>query len=253
MKRLFAPVLLSLLMVGCPPCTPPQEGNSNNDPPVDPDPPVQTSCSDPCEDGERVWGPETFVRESCTPTTYIRNFNMDWDGDTCVVVTNNGCSAAWVKIDGDKVVAENQFNQNVTDIAETTYLEAGQHELKVRVTSVPGCSIDVELRSCEPDANAEMCIDTATAWCLNKGWSVATTMNGGLICVAPGHDEYSHCEGCAAYNMVVWLDGASDPLCPNGVCTTFAGNVYGGHEPCECGDNLIWCESWEMDDCTAAP
>jgi hypothetical protein len=25
---------------------------------------------------------------------------------------------------------------------------------------------------------------------------------------------------------------------------------YGGHDPCECGDNLRWCQFWDMQGCT---
>ena len=205
------------------------------------------SACDPCTEGVIVYGPETFQRLSGTPVTNHRQFTLDADGDVCVLLGNNGCGAAEVKIDGEQLISPGQLNPNVYDLVTTTQLAEGSHTLSVRMASADGCSVDVELRACEPAT--PLCSQVATDWCEAKGWHVAYYWQGSIICTAPGYDEFDHCEDCNIYNIVVWEDGAGDPLCPGGLCSTNAGGVYGGHDPCECGDNLRWCQTWDMQGC----
>ena len=106
----------------------------------------------------------------------------------------------------------------------------------------------VELRAC-----ALLCSQAATTWCEAKGWQVAVYTDGAVVCTPEGNDEYAHCEECDLYNLVVYEDGAGDPQCPLAAVTTDAGTVYGGHDPCECGDNLRYCEFWDMQGCTPDP
>jgi hypothetical protein len=206
-----------------------------------------SSC-DPCTEGVTLLGPESFGRERGTPATGHRNFVMPADGDLCVLLTNNGCGAAEVKIDGEQIFSPGQLSPNVTELVSTIPLAQGDHTLSVRVASSEGCSVTVELRAC-----ALLCSQAATTWCEAKGWHVAYYWQGSIICTAPGYDEFAHCEECDTYNIVVYVDGAGEPLCPGGLCTTDAGYVYGGHVPCECGDNLRYCQPWDMQGCTPDP
>ena len=207
-----------------------------------------SSC-DPCTEGVLLLEPQTFGRERGVPPTGHRNFTMPADGDLCVLLTNDGCGAAEVKIDGEQIFSPGQLKPGVTELVSTIPLAQGDHTLSVRVASSEGCSVTVELRAC-----ALLCSQAATTWCQAKGWEVAYyNPEGSVVCTAPGHAEYDNCEECDIYNIVVYEDGAGDPLCPAGFCTTYAGNVYGGHDPCECGDNLPWCQFWDMQGCTPDP
>jgi hypothetical protein len=209
-----------------------------------------TSC-DPCTDGATIFGPETFGREPGVPATGHRNFEMPTDGDACVLLTNDGCGAAEVKIDGVQIFSPGQLSPKVTELVSTIPLEQGGHTLSVRVASAEGCSVTVELRACE--AAPLLCSQAATTWCEAKGWYVSYYHDGSVICTAPGYDYGDNCEECGIYNIVVYEDGAGDPLCPGGFCGTYAGHVYGGHDPCECGDNLLYCQPWDMQGCTPDP
>ena len=173
---------------------------------------------------------------------------MPADGDLCVLLTNNGCGAAVVKIDGEQIFSPGQLSPKVTELVSTIPLTEGSHTLSVRVASSEGCSVTVELRAC-----ALLCSQAATTWCQAKGWHVAYYWQGSIVCTAPGYDEHDNCEDCDIYNIVAYVDGAGDPLCPGGFCNTYAGHVYGGHDPCVCGDNLRYCQPWDMQDCTPDP
>ena len=62
-----------------------------------------------------------------------------------------------------------------------------------------------------------------------------------------------NCEGSGHWNLLAWEDGAGDPLCPYIPYSTVAGNQYGGHDPCECGDNLVEGDAWDMQGCVSYP
>jgi len=206
-----------------------------------------SSC-DPCTEGATVLGPESFGREPGVPATGHRNFIMPTDGDLCVLLENNDCGAAVVKIDGEQIFSPGQLSPNVTELVSTIPLTEGSHTLSVRVASSEGCSVTVELRAC-----ALLCSQAATDWCEAKGWQVAVYTDGAVVCTAPGYDEYAHCEECNIYNIVVYENYASDPMCVGDLCTTLAGTVYGAHDPCICGDNLRYCGTWDMQGCTPDP
>ena len=202
---------------------------------------------DPCTEGVAVVPLETYTRASGRPITSYRQFTLEVDSEICLLLENNGCGGAEVKIDGDLLISPGQLNPGVFDLVATTSLSAGNHALSVKVVSAEGCSVDVELRACVPEP--PLCSEVAAAWCEAKGFEVDLYTDGAVICTASGYDEYSHCEDCSIYNVVVYEDGAGDPLCTSGLSTTYAGHVYGGHDPCECGDNLRYCQPWDMQDC----
>jgi hypothetical protein len=99
------------------------------------------------------------------------------------------------------------------------------------------------------------CSEAAIAFCNAIGWHVMLVppdTSGVIICTVDGRPAENNCDGCGSYHIVVWEDSAGDPFCTASY-TTYAGNVYCGHHPCECGDNLIWCGVWNMMDCTPDP
>lgn len=216
--------------------------------PIVPDP----ECVDPCE-GELLFGPETFDRSTCEPVTETRSFEVANAGDVCIVVSNAGNAAAWIYIDGIKYLKPNHFNPNVTDLTETVALTAGTHELTVRVASIPGTSITVELRACDDGAPPQrLCSAVAREYCESKGWIVVSDPNpsiGNIVCTVDGRGSEDNCSGCSEYNMVVWENGSPEQHCA-GTYSTVAGTVYGGHIPCICADNLYWCQPWDTQGCS---
>lgn len=231
----------------------------DDDEPSDPDAGVQgdadvtdsgSQCTDPCQGDLLLFGPETFTRTTCAPITEIRSFEVDNAGDVCIVVTNAGSSAAWIKIDGIKYLRPNDFNPCVTDITATVTLTAGTHELSVRVASQPGTSITVELRACDEGPPPQrLCSEVARELCESKGWIVVGEPElGNIVCTVDGRGTEENCSTCTEYNMVVWVDGSPERECP-GIYSTVVGMVYGGHIPCTCSDNLYWCQAWDTQSC----
>ena len=54
-----------------------------------------------------------------------------------------------------------------------------------------------------------------------------------------------NCNSCDDWRLVVWEDGSSEYGQEYGPYTTKAGKYYGGHSPCELGDNYPLCGVWE--------
>lgn len=245
-------------------CDPGENPNAGDDPSEgilpDPEPipepepilepePVDPLCTDPCQGDQILFGPETFHRACGRPKTERRLFSLPTERDVCVVVTNDGNASTRIKIDGGEIVGPSDFNPHVTLITRTVNLAAGEHELKIRVVSIPGTSVTVEIRACDQSDPPQLpCSVVATEWCLEGGWNVSLTQPGGLICTAPGVDYNDNCATCEDYNLLVWTDGTGDPLCPREY-NTIAGMVFGGHEPCACTNDLLTCGVWELEGC----
>ncbi len=248
-------IVSSLAISGCP-WDDDEGGAGNQDPdvqeevdPIVPDP----ACEDPCQ-GELLFGPETFERTTSVPVTDTRTFEVANAGDVCIVVSNAGNAAAWIYIDGIKYIRPNSFNPSVTGFTETVSLVGGTHELKVRVSSIPGTSITVELRGCEEGPPPQrMCSEVAREFCESKGWIVVSDPNpsiGNIVCTVDGRSAEENCSGCTEYNMVVWQNGSPELHCP-GTYSTVVGAIYGGHIPCTCADNLYYCQEWDTQGCLA--
>jgi hypothetical protein len=95
-----------------------------------------------------------------------------------------------------------------------------------------------------------LCSEVATAYCVGKGWTVVgAALGGNIVCTIDGRSTGSNCDTCSTYNIVVWTDGSQERHCP-GFYSTVAGEVYSAHTPCTCGDNLDFCDSWDMAGCT---
>jgi hypothetical protein len=217
-------------------------------------PAPDSGVCDPCASGQTIFGPETFTRQGCQPETVERDLEVPADGNLCFLLTSDGTSAAWIKLDGAKVFGPNAFNPNVTQLSTTVEATAGMHTLSVRITSKKGSSVTIEVRACGDTTTPPeepLCSEVATDWCTAKGWTVAdsSAYPGNLICTAPGVPEDENCSGCGEYNIVVWEDGSGDRFCPDVTYTTTAGNFYCGHNPCVCGDNLVLCGTWGLQGC----
>lgn len=254
-RLLILMLTVSALAFGGCPWDDEDEGNSGGqDAAVQPipDPPDPgTQCADPCQ-GDLLFGAETFTRTTCSPVTETRSFVVANAGDVCIKVSNAGNSSAWIKVDGIKYVKPNDFNPGVTDITETVALSGGTHELQVRVASQKDTSITVELRACDDGPPpARHCSAVAREYCESKGWIVVSDPNpsiGNIVCTSDGRGSEEHCSGCTEYNMVVWSDGSPEKHCP-GTYSTLAGQIYGGHIPCTCADNLYYCQEWDLQTC----
>jgi hypothetical protein len=116
------------------------------------------------------------------------------------------------------------------------------------------CSCGITDPDCAAgDCQPQVCSDVAAAWCAARGWTIPV---GGMV---PGSGRLyctnnvsanSDCNTCADYNMLVWSNGATPLFCTAFTYSTVAGAIYGGHSPCQCGDNLQYCGSWDMKGCT---
>ncbi|MFC2054040.1 hypothetical protein ACFLV7_07050 [Chloroflexota bacterium] len=73
-----------------------------------------------------------------------------------------------------------------------------------------------------------------------------------IVCLDDRHSAEENCGGCGEYNIVVWEDGFGDWYDPR-TYSTVAGNIYCGHNPCVIGDNLVWCGTWDMQNCIPDP
>lgn len=73
---------------------------------------------------------------------------------------------------------------------------------------------------------------------------------GGRLYCTKNISTGSDCSTCSDYRMIVWQTNAKPLYCTNFTYSTQIGNVYGGHNPCSCGDNLINCNiQWPMKNC----
>jgi hypothetical protein len=177
---------------------------------------------------------------------------MDVAEEACIVVTNAGNAAAAIGVDGDPVIGPWDFNPHVDRVTRTVALAAGDHELTVVLASIPGTSLTVEVRACADTPAPRMCSDVAVEWCEGKSWTVVGgPLDGNIVCTVDGRPAEENCDQCNEYNIVIWEDGSGDRFCPSINYSTYAGNIYCGHNPCECGDNLVWCGTWDMLGCEA--
>ncbi len=95
----------------------------------------------------------------------------------------------------------------------------------------------------------DSCAELAAQLCEERGWVVVDDpADGNLVCTSDGRGDWRHCSTCETYNIYAWEDGSSERHCP-GRYSTVAGGIYSAHTPCECGDNLDLCDTWDVSDC----
>lgn len=215
---------------------------------------MRVNC-DPCE-GDIIFGPDTYVRTIGKPFTVHRIFNMGEDVDVCLTVVNEGISSAWISIDGVEVFSPKDFNKNVTALQVTTFLYAGPHEIAVKMQGPPGGSITLMLRGCITQPPPPLlCSEEAIYQCEAKLWQVVGVYpsEGTVVCTVDGRLPSENCDTCSTYNIFVWKDHAPEHFCApqdvGFVYSTLAGELYAGHEPCDCGEDLEGCGSWDMRGC----
>ena len=93
-------------------------------------------------------------------------------------------------------------------------------------------------------------ITTAKIACqsFGKDWKVDHTTDRALVCTKENTRWTDNCHSCSSWRMLVWADGGfefdkgysrqlDDPA-------TVAGKYYGGHEPCNYGNNYPLCGDW---------
>ncbi|MFH1810615.1 MAG: hypothetical protein ABIJ09_17870, partial [Pseudomonadota bacterium] len=106
---------------------------------------------DACRDGALVFGPRRVVRATGQPTDETWGFSTPNDGAACVLVVNGDeegehrISSLRLWIDDGAIIGPSSFNQNVPMVEQTTYLEAGDHALRVRLPSNPAGYVDVSV------------------------------------------------------------------------------------------------------------
>ncbi|HUU03606.1 MAG TPA: hypothetical protein VM425_19375 [Myxococcota bacterium] len=103
---------------------------------------------------EQVFGPAKFSRSTGKPQVETAGFEVQEKGEICVLVVNGASdpphgkriSSAWISIDGELVIGPEEFSQVVDAVTAPRAIEAGPHELSVRLASKPGSFITVEVR-----------------------------------------------------------------------------------------------------------
>ena len=89
---------------------------------------------------------------------------------------------------------------------------------------------------------------SANITCQNFGpdWSVDRIQSKALVCTKDGISWGASCNDCTTWRMIVWQDGGCerDIDCQLDSIATVAGKYYGGHFPCEWGDNYQDCGLW---------
>ncbi|RME27503.1 MAG: HEAT repeat domain-containing protein [Deltaproteobacteria bacterium] len=106
-----------------------------------------------------VFGPAEFRRAKGKPQTVTAIFDVPARGEVCLSVVNGSgppphgerISSAWLFIDDVLVIGPEAFSQNVGEISTPHAVEAGPHNLSVRLASVPGSFITVEIRFLHKD------------------------------------------------------------------------------------------------------
>ncbi|MBK8493317.1 MAG: hypothetical protein IPL49_21165 [Saprospirales bacterium] len=226
--------------------------------PGDEDVDLRVNC-DPCE-GDVIFGPQTYGRVNGKPVAINRMFNMGEDADICLTVTTYGLASATVEIDGVEVFKPSDFkNGEVTTLQVTTFLYAGEHKVTLILKGKPGGAITLLMKGCitQPPPPI-LCSEQARQACEMNLWQVVAVnpSEGTLVCTRDGRTADNNCDTCSVYGIYVWKDGAPEHFCPeDGTFTyhTHAGDVYSGHSPCICGDNLTLCARWDMHDCIPDP
>lgn len=212
-------------------------------------------AEDPC-DGMTIFGPQDFLRTTAKPIAVHRVFEISEAADVCLTITNNGVSAAWILINGEEVFSPKDFKHNKTSLQLVTSLQKGSHDITIKSTGKPGGTITLELKGNISDPPPPVkCSDLAKMDCESRGWQVVAVYisEGILYCTIDGRAIENNCDTCGVYNVYVWKDGAREMRCVEDgwpdYLSTQAGQVYAGHTPCDCGDNLAYCGSWNMQDC----
>ncbi len=146
-----------------------------------------------------------------------------------------------IRAKADGSLGGNPSNDWIVDTDAQTDLCDMIDDLIAYIHSLPPCTV--------------YCSEVAANWCEAKGWIVVynpPNAIGNIVCTIDGRASEENCSYCTEYNMLVWENGAPEHHCP-GTYSTIAGQVYGGHIPCTCSDNLYYCSEWDMQGCVPDP
>lgn len=106
----------------------------------------------PCRHGDLVVD-RKIERSRGSAETVEQTFDIDEEGELCITIRPLGSSpgpepaAARVEIDGSAVAEPDDFRGNAEGVQRTIDIEAGPHDLSLRVASKPGSRFAVELRA----------------------------------------------------------------------------------------------------------
>ena len=113
---------------------------------------MPTSPHPPPSGASLLFGPVTFLREREAPKTEEVSFVIsDTTGPFLLRLTNGDSdggqrvSSALVKLNGSEVFRPSQFNQNVATLSRQVVLLSGENSLEVRLRSVPGSFVTIEI------------------------------------------------------------------------------------------------------------
>ena len=92
---------------------------------------------------------------------------------------------------------------------------------------------------------AEYTIDMAKVNCRSFGseWDVNKETSGSIVCTKNRNTWHRNCNSCDTWRLLVVMSGSDEY--GTGSKSTHAGSYYGGHSPCEGGDNQPWCGYWQ--------
>ncbi|MFP4598303.1 MAG: hypothetical protein ACLFVJ_08625 [Persicimonas sp.] len=113
-------------------------------------------AADPCASGELELA-ENFQRSPGAPIDDARGFELAEDSRVCVTVDANDVDAGAIYVDGEAVVSPDQFAEGKS-FRYTLDLDAGAHTITAQLQSIPGSSLDVEVRSRPSDEMEPMFI-----------------------------------------------------------------------------------------------
>ena len=73
-------------------------------------------------------------------------------------------------------------------------------------------------------------------------WDIAKETAGSLVCTKDGLHWNDSCNSCETWRLLVFESGSDEHGL--GSISTEADAFYGGHSPCENGDNFQHCGQW---------
>ena len=113
---------------------------------------TQLSMQDTALSGERILGPLTVIRENGVPQTDSIPFSIsDVTGQFFLRITNGTAdgthrvASAVIKLNGQEVLRPSELNQQVAEINRQINLKSGENTLDVRLRSIPGSHVTIEI------------------------------------------------------------------------------------------------------------
>jgi len=106
-----------------------------------------------CLEGNVIFGPKIYRRESGAPQDFEEDFYIPESGAICVSLMNGNSSdkstrvsSAIVKVDGEELIAPDSFNKNIPYIEKGKIVIEGYHKISVSLYSQPGSYIEISIK-----------------------------------------------------------------------------------------------------------